>query len=196
MEIVFGKVKNIKNLDYVACWYKKSIDFIKDTKIEVALVSTNSIIQGEQVGILFEELYKKDLKINFAHRTFKWLNDDPKRAQVFVVIIGFSTFHRTEKFIYNYKKPDSSYIKKEANNINSYLVNSSEHIVKNRSKPSSNKVPEMKFGSMPRDGGYFLFDKEEYVLFTKKHPKSKNFFREFYSAREYLHGKKRYCPLA
>ena len=58
MEIVFGKVRNIKNLDYVACWYKKSIDFIKDTKIEVALVSTKSIIQGEQVGILFEELYK------------------------------------------------------------------------------------------------------------------------------------------
>ena len=62
MEIVFGEVRNIKNLDYVACWYKKSIDFIKDTKIEVALVSTNSIIQGEQVGILFEELYKNRLE--------------------------------------------------------------------------------------------------------------------------------------
>ena len=98
------------------------------------------------------------MKINFAHRTFKWLNDDPKRAQVFVVVIGFSTFHRTEKFIYDYEKPDSQYIKEGVNNINSYLVNSSEHIVKNRSKPSSNKVPEMKTGNMPRDDGHFLFE--------------------------------------
>ena len=136
MELVFENARNTKNLDYVACWYKKSMDYIKNTEIEVALVSTNSIVQGEQVGVLFEELYKRDFKINFAHRAFKWLNNDPRHAQVFVVIIGFATFHRINKFIYHYEKPDSSeYIQKRANNINSYLLNSSEYIVKNR-KPT------------------------------------------------------------
>lgn len=193
MKMVFGTTKHILNLDYVTCWYKKSIDYIQNTKIEVAFVSTNSIVQGEQVGILFEELYKNGLKINFAHRTFKWSNDDQKHAQVFVVIIGFAIFHRLKKFIYSYEKLDSKFSKKEVNNINSYLVNSSEHIVKSRKTPASNKIPEMKFGSMPRDGGHFLFDKDEYIYFIKKYPSSKKFFKRFYSAREYLHGQERYC---
>jgi len=102
-EIIFDKMNNFGVLDYVTCWYKKAAQYIQETEIEVAFVSTNSICQGEQVPVLWPELMNKhNIKINFAHQTFKWSNEARGKAAVYCVIIGFGLADRETKKIYQY----------------------------------------------------------------------------------------------
>ena len=193
MDLVCKNIKNFGLLDYVTCWYIKATEYIKDTTIPVAFVSTNSITQGEQVGIISEYLIKEHgIKINFAHRTFKWTSDARGKASVYVVIIGFGYFDYKSKFIYDYEKPNSEPVKIKAKHINFYLVDSEDVFIFNRRKPLCD-VPGISFGSMPNDKGNFLFSNEEKKEFIKLEPGAKSFFRHFVSAREYFAGKKRWC---
>jgi len=193
MKNVCGHIKNYGILDYVCCWYIKSAEFIKDTKIKVALVSTNSITQGEQVGILWDYLSNEmNIKIHFAHRTFKWFNQARGKAQVYVIIIGFATFEEKTKYLFDYETPSSDPIEQKANNINAYLINQKDVIIKNRSKPIC-KVPEISFGSMPNDKGNFLFTDSEKDVFLEEEPGAKQFIHPLISAREFLKGEKRWC---
>ena len=143
---LFGnKAKGIGNIDYVAGWYKKALNTIYGTNTKVAFVSTNSITQGEQVPILWRELYKQDVNIVFARRTFRWDSEASEKAHVHCVIIGFVRGdYKGEKCIY-----DGEAIK-EVNEINPYLVAGSPLFIDKREKPICN-VPEMSYGSMPID---------------------------------------------
>jgi len=192
MDIVCKGIKNYKLLDYVSAWYIKATEYIKDSDIKVGLVSTNSITQGEQVGILWIHLLSKGIKINFAHRTFKWSSDAKWKAQVHVVIIGFSLVENIEKFIYEYEKVDSEPLKIKAKNINPYLINQKDILFFNRSRTLC-KVPEISFGSMPNDEGNFLFNNEEKEKFLKEEPGAKPYIKPLISAKEFLHGEKRWC---
>jgi len=192
MDIVCKGVNNYGLLDYVACWYIKSADYIQNTEIKVGLVSTNSITQGEQVGVLWSYLLNKNIKIIFGHRTFKWSNDARGKAQVHVVIIGFSSIDSKEKYIYEYDKPDSEPIKIKANNINPYLIDQKNILILNRNKPICD-VPEISFGSMPNDDGNFLFTDEEKNKFLQEEPSAKKFIKHFISAKEFLHNENRWC---
>ena len=185
---VFGKIKNVGNLDYVSCWYKKAADLIQGTNIHVALVSTNSITQGEQVPILWGALTKTGVKIDFAYRTFRWDNEADIKAHVHCVIVGFSS----TKSI----KPKNIYLNEsqsvEANNINGYLIDAPDIFVESRKTPLS-PVPEMLFGSMPNDGGNFILSEEEAAMMKSKYPESERFIKEFLGAEEFVNNKKRYC---
>ena len=193
IELICGEIKNYGILDYVCCWYAKAAEYIKDTEIKVGFVSTNSITQGEQVGVLWDYLFNEmDIKIHFAHRTFKWLNQAKGNAQVYVIIIGFATFEAKNKHIFDYETPSSDPIEQKANNINSYLVNQKNIVIKNRSKPIC-KVPEISFGSMPNDGGNFLFNDLEKAEFLANGSDAEKFIRPFISAREFLHNENRWC---
>lgn len=194
MELVFqGKVDGYGLLDYVCCWYVKASEYIHNTPIKVAFVSTNSITQGEQVGILGDYLINKQgVKINFAHRTFKWSNDARGKAHVYVVIIGFSMSDEPVKYLYDYEKPDSEPVKIRARNINPYLIDQENIFIFSRNKPL-NKVPEIQFGSMPNDDGNFLFTDEEKNQFLLEEPKAEKYIRPLISAKEFLHGEKRWC---
>lgn len=187
MLYVFGKDwKNLGNIDYVGAWYKRSAELMKGTSIQTALVSTNSISQGEQVANLWAPLMKDGLKINFAHRTFRWDSEASLKAHVHVVIVGFSYVDNHNKFIFD----NGQTIK--AAHINPYLVDASDIFIYSRSKPISD-VPEIGIGNQPIDGGNYLFEKEEKEDFIKQEPKSAQYFHLWYGAVEFIHQKPRYC---
>ncbi len=193
MEMIFSGVHGAGVMDYVASWYIKAAQYIQNTNIEVAFVSTNSITQGEQVSILWSELlnhYK--IKIHFAHRTFKWSNEARGKAAVFCVIIGFANFDIDKKYIYEYENVNSEPHVITAKNINPYLVDFEDLIIPSRNHPICN-VPEMIFGNKSVDDGNFMFTKEEKNEFLNEQPESSKFFRPILSAKEFLNNEERWC---
>lgn len=171
-------------LDYVSAWYYLAAEYIYRTKIKAAFVSTNSIAQGEQVGILWETLLNRfDIKIHFAHRTFNWKNEAKGNAAVHVVIIGFANFDTKSKFIFEYEDINGEPHEIKTKNINPYLVDVQDTIVLNRSKPICS-IPPMKYGSKPTDGGYYILTDEERNQLISKNRKTENVIKPFISARE------------
>lgn len=193
MEDLFSKVKGAGVLDYVSAWYLKAAKYIQGTKIKVAYVSTNSIVQGEQVGILWDLLINAyNIKIHFAHRTFSWNNEARGNAAVHVVIIGFANYDTSHKYIYEYNdiKQEPQLIK--AKNINPYLVDSKDIIVLPR-ETTICQVPKIAWGNKPVDGGHLIFSDEELKDFLNKEPKATKFIKSLISAKEFLNGEKRWC---
>ena len=191
--LAFNGLKGCNSLDYVTCWYKKAAEYIKDTAIEAAFVSTNSICQGEQVPILWTELLNKHgIKLNFAHQTFKWWNEARNKAAVFCIILGFSRFDRQVKNIYIYDSVKGSPSETLAKEINPYLVNAPTLIIQKRSSPLCD-TPKMVYGSKPTDGGNYLFTQEEKDEFLKSEPKAEPYIRAFIGSHEYINNVKRYC---
>jgi hypothetical protein len=193
MEIVFSGINNYSLLDYVSCWYLKAAHYISNSKIEVAFVSTNSIVQGEQVSILWAELSRLNVKINFCHRTFKWNNEGKGVAAVHCVIVGFSTFDRKIKSIYNYPDGiDKEPSKVDAQTINPYLVDAPFVLLEPRRVPIS-KSKEIVFGNMANDGGFLFFTKEEREEIITIFPYSKELIKPFLGADEFINNLERWC---
>ena len=183
---LFNGLKGNGNLDYVSCWYKKSSHFIKNTNIECALVSTNSICQGMQTSLLWKSLIEEGIKINFAHTTFVWDSEASIKAHVHCVIVGYGYQERKIKTIYSSKQP------RTVANINPYLIEAETCFIEDRKKPIC-KVPPMVFGSMPNDGGNLFLSEEEKIDLIKKDTANKDFIRPFLGAEEFINNKKRYC---
>lgn len=191
MDIVFSGVHGAGTLDYVCCWYMRSAQYIKGSLIRVGLVSTNSISQGEQPGILWPALFAEyGVKINFAYRTFAWESEARGKAHVHVVIIGFSADASGPKTIFETEKGKVVAIK--VRNISPYLVEGNDFALGNCENPIS-PVPEILFGNMPNDGGNFLLTDEEKKVLLLDEPKAVKFIRPFLSAKEYLHNSARWC---
>lgn len=184
---IFPGWKNAGNLDYVCCWYKKASDMMQGTSVRSALVSTNSVSQGESVANLWKPLFDDGVHIDFAYRTFRWDSEAKIKAHVHCVIIGFSVAaSSTPKKLFDGDRYQV------ANNINGYLLDGENVFVESRSKPICN-VPEIGIGNKPIDGGFYLFEKEEMEDFIKKEPSSKKYFRPWYGSREFINQKPRYC---
>ena len=184
---IFKGINNAGNVDYVGCWYIKCSEYMLGTIIETALVSTNSICQGEQPEILWKPLIEKGIEINFAYRTFKWESDAKKKASVFCIIVGFSYEKRERKLLFNEVN-----IFKSVKNINAYLIDSDNIFIKSRTNGLCD-IPRMGIGNKPIDGGYYLFTEEEMNQFIKKEPLSKKWFKKWYGAKEFIENKPRYC---
>ena len=159
-----------RNVDYVACWYMKAIKYMADTRIECAFVSTNSICQGEIVPVLWTKLLAEKLVINFAHRTFVWSSEAKAKAAVHCVVIGFATFARSIKALYDGGQFHA------ATNINPYLLDSANVIVYAQRKPFGT-VPAMVYGNKPADGGNLIIEKDEYDNFLKQEPNAQKYIR-------------------
>lgn len=180
-------------LDFVAAWYWLSAKYIQGTNVSVGLVSTNSICQGEQVGLLWRPMLDRyGVKINFAHRTFKWRNEAPGMAAVHCVIIGFALHDTPAKTIYTYETPDSDPHAVLATNINPYLVDAPNILLQNRSDPIGN-VPGMRFGNMPRDNGELLLSPEERAQMIAVEPRVEPWIRRYIGADDFLNGGERWC---
>jgi hypothetical protein len=193
LETIYHNLKGCGVLDYVTCWYKKAVQYIQDTKIEVAFVSTNSICQGEQVPILWPELMNKHgIKLNFAHQTFKWNNEAKGKAAVHCVIIGFSLNDRRIKKIYHYTDVVGQPTETTVNQINAYLVDGPTVIIDSRSEPIC-KVPVMSYGSMPIDDGHLILSEEEVDILIKNEPYTQEMIRPYYGGEEFINNKKRFC---
>lgn len=185
----FGpKWKNAGNLDYVSCWYKKAVEYMRNTDIRAALVSTNSISQGESVAVLWERLFHDGIHFNFAYKTFIWDSEANTKAHVYCVIIGFSFVNSDVKYIY-----ENDGTLKIVHAINGYLVDAPDVFIKNTKKPIQD-VPKMDFGSMPNDGGNLSdFDDNTRIEILKKYPIAERYFKRFVGATEFLHNKSRWC---
>lgn len=192
MAHVCGEVENYGVLDYVAAWYIKAARFIENTRIKIAFVSTNSITQGEQVGVLWSYLLGRGVKIHFAHRTFKWNNEARGKAAVHCVIIGFAAFDITRKYLFDYQTPTSDPHEIETRNINPYLIDAADLVILSRRETICD-VPKIIFGSMANDGGHLLMtDKEKNELLANE-PTAEKFVRRIYGSEEFINGKVRWC---
>ena len=186
---IFGeKWKNVGNLDYVCCWYKRAFQLMKHTRIKAAFVSTNSICQGEQVANLWQPLMEDGLRIDFAHRSFQWDSESSLKAHVHCVIVGFSYDDYTLKECLLF---DNDKVMKTSH-VNAYLTGAPNVFIWSRTKPICD-VPIIGIGNKPIDGGNYLFDKEEMEDFIKKEPASASYFHPFYGAFEFINQKPRYC---
>jgi hypothetical protein len=190
--LVFEGIKNAGLLDFVAAWYVKAALFIKNTDIRCAFVSTNSITQGEQAGVLWSWMLAQEMKIFFAHRTFSWSNEAKGKAAVHCVIVGFSYQNISPKWLFDYESLRGEAHRIEAANINQYLVDASNVQLKNRKSPICNVSP-LSFGSMPNDGGYLLLTDDEKKKILHEEPELELCVREFKGAKEFINSIPRWC---
>ncbi|MBU0655044.1 MAG: class I SAM-dependent DNA methyltransferase [Gammaproteobacteria bacterium] len=189
---LFGKVQNAKQLDFVACWFKKAADFMQATRISAAFVATNSITQGEQVAPLWQPLLDAGIHIHFAHRTFAWDSEARGKAAVHVVIVGFADYDTDGKRIFDYPDIKGEPAEITAGNINPYLTDAPDVVLESRNQPLG-KVPPMWFGNMPLDGGGLLLSPAEKAELLAKEPKAEKWLKPCLGADEFLNGKERWC---
>ena len=188
MRQVFSGSKAAGNMDYVTAWYRKAAGFMAGTKVRAAFVSTNSICQGEQAGLLWNILtYQFEMEIDFAWKTFVWNNEAKGQAKVHCIILGFSAAgNRTRKYLYDGSK------RQVAAHINAYLAPAPDVFLKKRRKPLA-PVPAMAFGSMANDGGHLLLEPEEVSELLISCPEAEKWVRRFYGSAEYIENQERYC---
>lgn len=205
MITIWGKTQGSGILDYVTCWYLKSAQYLEQLKVKkenlsnpgqglkIAFVSTNSISQGEQVGILWNELFNRyHIKIHFAHRTFKWCNEAKGNAGVHVIIVGFSNFDLQEKRLYDYENCKGEPHEFKVKNINPYLVDGQDLFLENRKKPLS-QAPQINYGSMPIDNGHLIVSDSEKNQFIQAEPLLEKYLRPYTGGDEFINSKKRWC---
>ncbi|MGE4359463.1 MAG: DNA methyltransferase [Lysobacteraceae bacterium] len=211
MAVVFAGVKGAGVLDFVSAWYLKAADYIRQTEalarharegghpassadnIRCAFVSTNSITQGEQVGVLWSELYRRGMHIQFAHRTFKWNNEARGVAAVHCVIVGFGRERVAEPLLFDYQSPSSDAQRVTAKRINPYLVDAPEVFLKSRSRPVSLSAPPINYGSMPIDDGHLILSEEERTVALAAEPEIAPWVRRYYGGDEFINSRVRWC---
>lgn len=188
VENLFGKIKDVQDLDYVCCWYKKAAQVMQKTHTRAGFVSTNSICQGSQVPILWNVLLNDfHVHINFAYQTFKWNSEASEKAAVHCVIIGFSTDEVKNKYLYT-----SNGQMLQVSNISPYLFEGDNTFAVSQKTPLCD-VPQMNFGNQPRDGGHFVLSEEEKNELIQQEPSIERWIRPYIGAEEFIKQKSRYC---
>jgi len=189
----FENIAGGGTLDYVTGWYIKGAKFIQNTKIKVAFVSTNSIVQGEQTNLLWGLLQNKyKIKIHFAHRTFKWSNEAKGNAAVFCVIVGFANYDTNNKSIFEYEDIKGEAHEIKAKNINAYLVDAKDVLVEKKRKPICN-VPEIIKGNYYAKSEGLIIEEEDLHYLESNEPNAKKWIKLLIGADEFINNRKRYC---
>lgn len=192
---VMGHIPNYGLLDYVACWHVKAAAYMQgNPRLCTALVSTNSICQGEQVGVLWPYMLAQGLHLRFAHRTFQWSNEGKGVAAVHCIIVGYGGEKAAQPVLFDYsediKAAEGS--RQLVSHINPYLVNGPDVVLSRRNTPLC-EVPEMGIGNKPIDDGNYLFTPAEKAEFIQNEPASTSYFRRWLGANEFLNGIERWC---
>lgn len=189
MDFVFDKkLSKYRDLDYISCWFFKASEFIQNSKSKFAFVSTNSICQGDSVGLLWPYLFNLGVEIFFAYTSFKWQNNAKYNAGVTVAIIGLKAINlKYRKFLFI----DNA--RKEVDNISPYLASGANIVVCRTNKPISRNFPKMHFGNMPNDGGGLILSTAEKEILLRQNPEAEIFVKEFLGSQEFIRGQKRWC---
>jgi len=194
LSAVLHGIRGAGKLDFVSGWFAKAVDYMQTSpRMEAALVSTNSITQGEQVGALWSALYPKGARINFAHRTFQWTNEAAGIAAVHCVIIGFSLTERPRKVLYEYQNARGEPLAIDAQHINPYLVDGPETFLTPRRQPLNPETDLMFAGGKPAEGGQLIFDDTEKQRIEAEDPIAARYIRPFMMGAEMINGVKRWC---
>ncbi len=190
--LIMHSIKSGSDLDFVACWFVKASEFVRDTKICFAFVATNSITQGEQVPLLWTYLFKSGLKIMFAHRTFQWSNEAKKMATVQCVIVGLAPFEPKTKRLFDYASPKGDPHERIVTNISPYLIEGPDAFVFKQQTPLC-PVPETRCGSKPSDGGNLILTDAERDALLSVEPKARKYLKRYIGSEEFLNGNPRWC---
>ena len=190
MQEVFKDFRSIGNLDFVACWFWKGAEYIQKSNAELALVSTNSICQGEQVSTLWPQVFSLGLKIHIAYPTFTWANNARDKAAVHVVIIGLSGKAKSGRL---YQYVNAYWHSRAVNNISPYLVEGSSIAVETPNTPLVGGVPRILFGNKPNDGGHLLLSEDEKNEILSVYPQAARWIKRVVGADEFLNAKGRWC---
>lgn len=185
---VFGKLRGAGKLDYVCAWFEKAVRYMGNADVKAAFVATNSICQGESVGILWRRLAELGMSIDFAWKPFVWNSEADDEAHVHVVITGFSHAH-SGAILY----PGEGGDPEKVSHINGYLTAAPDVFIENRGKPVNDGAPEMTKGSQPTDGGNLILSDEERAKLLAKHPELDEVIRPYVGGREFLNGGTRWC---
>lgn len=184
---VFGHRPYSKDLDYIALWFVKGADYIEGTQAQLAFVTTNSVSQGEHVGLMFPMIFAKGIEIGYAYTSFKWENNAKRNAGVTVVVIGLRTVNQKPKYIF------SDGLQLGATNINGYLADAPSVFVYRRTTALSPLLPRMTLGSMPKDGGHLLLEQSERDEILGESLDAARFIKRFAGAAEFINDIERYC---
>lgn len=184
---VFGGRPHSKNLDYIALWFVKGSDYIEGTRAELAFVTTNSVAQGEHVGLMFPMIFAKGIEIAFAYTSFKWENNAKRNAGVTVAVVGLRTARPGAKYLFT----DDLQI--TATNINGYLTDGANVFMGRRRTPLGAARPDMVFGSMPRDGGGLILSPTERREMLTADPRAEEFIKRYMGSSELINDGERYC---
>ena len=190
MAQVFGKLRGAGKLDYVCAWFELAAKFSSGLSIKCAFVATNSICQGESVGVLWRRLSDLEFDIDFAHTSFIWNSQADDEAHVHVVVVGFSrqpAGHATRLLFDKDGKPHA------VEHINGYLAPAPDVFIENRGHPLNSGAPEMTKGSQPTDGGHLILSGEERAELLRAHPDLEDVIRPYVGGREFLNGGDRWC---
>lgn len=190
---IFPGISGAGVLDYVTCWYVKAAEYIQRSSIRVAFVSTNSITQGEQPGLLWPQLWNRGVRIHFAHRTFRWSNEARGKAAVHCVILGFSTQEQLNCYIYDYSSPTSEPHRLRVSRINPYLVDAPDVVLLKRASPLQAQTPEMRYGSMPIDEGHLILSDDEKQEALRTEPELEEWIRPYFGGEEFINATFRWC---
>jgi len=188
-DVRFGKGEAVVNDLFVDM---ADVDSRQRRAIKCAFVSTNSITQGEQVGVLWSWMLSQGIRIHFAHRTFQWTNEAPGKAAVHCVIVGFAAFDAERKRLFEYADIKGPPHEVAVENINPYLVDAPDVLLHNREAPIC-RVPLIGIGNKPVDGGYYLFSPEEKKQFLREEPQAEPLFKQWIGSKELLNGVERWC---
>ncbi len=184
---VFGKRPYSKDLDYIALWFVKGADYIEGSRAELAFVATNSVSQGEHVGLMFPMIFAKNIEIGYAHTSFRWENNAKRNAGVTVVVINLRAERPGQKYIYT----DGLQI--EAQNINGYLADAPSVFIYRRSRALTAQLPRMVLGSMPKDGGHLILDAIERDRALAEDMAADRYLKRYVGSAEFINDIPRYC---
>ena len=184
---VFGDRPYSKNLDYIALWFIKGSDFIAGTRAELALVSTNSVVQGEHVALMFPMIFDSGIEISFAYTSFKWENNAKRNAGVTVVVIGLRRSSTSPVQLYK------DGIRNEVRHLNGYLAEADDIFITRRTNPLSPGLPKMQFGNMAMADGNLFLSQEERDRLISARPDSRKFIRRLYGSEEFINDTYVYC---
>jgi hypothetical protein len=186
METILGELDGHKNLDYIAAWFYTAAKYISGKSAQAAFVTTNSICQGEQVSLLWPHIFDEGIEIGFAYHPFKWSNNAKKKAGVTCIIVGMRNESSAKKFI------DKGETRKDAANINAYLIDYKNIFVRKRGRPLADLQP-MSYGSKPADGGHLILLPEEKDAMVKSYPSASKYLKKLIGTDEFLYSTERWC---
>ncbi|AQX81422.1 SAM-dependent methyltransferase [Plantibacter flavus] len=184
---VFGTRRFSPNLDYISLWFVKGSDYIRNSRAQLAFVTTNSVSQGDHVGLMFPAVLSGGIEIGFAYTSFKWENNAKRNAGVTVAVIGLRNRSSNSKFIY----VDGLQI--SATNINGYLTDGPDVYISRRSKPLGSGLPRMVRGSQPSDGGHLIMEATERDNLLAEAPQATPLIKRYMGASEFINDGQRYC---
>lgn len=184
---VFGRRPYSKDLDYIALWFVRGADYIERTRAELAFVTTNSVSQGEHVGLMFPMIFAKGIEIGYAYTSFKWENNAKRNAGVSVVVISLRAERNGSKYVFT----DGLQI--EAKNINGYLADAPSVFVYRRTKALSSDLPRMVLGSMPKDGGHLVLDPPALAAILAESPEAEAYVKRYVGSEEFINDIPRFC---